>query len=60
MLTSTYCDKCGDLMKDDAIYREYIKECTQHHCSKCGNCYESGFRYNSLIKQYIKYVRFNP
>ncbi len=51
MLTSTYCDKCGYLMKDNAIYREYFKECTQHNCSKCGNCYESGFRYNSLTKQ---------
>ena len=60
MLTSTYCDKCGYPMKDNAIYREYFKECTQHNCSKCGNCFESGFRYNSLTKQYIKYVRFNP
>ncbi|MFX1312248.1 MAG: hypothetical protein ACFFBV_09740 [Promethearchaeota archaeon] len=33
---------------------------TQHHCSKCGNCYESGLRYNALIKQYVKYIRFNP
>jgi len=60
MFTNTYCDKCGYLMKDDAIYRENAKECTQHSCSKCGNCYESGFRYNSLTKQYIKYLRFNP
>ena len=26
------------------------------HCSQCGYCYESGFRYNTLIKQYIKYI----
>ena len=60
MLTNTYCDKCGYLMKENSISREAFKEYTQHHCSKCGNRYESGFRYNSLTKQYIKYLRFNP
>ncbi len=59
MFPSTYCDNCGYLMKDDAIYRVDFKDCTQHYCTKCGNCYESGFRYNTLTKQYIKYVRFN-
>lgn len=53
------CEKCGDLMNDNIIHRENCLECTQHHCSKCGYKYETGFRYNSLIKQHIKYVRFN-
>ena len=60
MLTSTFCDKCGYLMKDNIIYREDIKEGIKHSCSKCGYNYESGLRYNMLTKQYIKYIRFHP
>ncbi|MFX1364209.1 MAG: hypothetical protein ACFFCE_04065 [Promethearchaeota archaeon] len=59
MLKSIYCDKCGHLMKDDVLFKEDNKECIQYYCSKCGFKYESGFRYNSLIKQYIRYIRFN-
>jgi uncharacterized Zn finger protein len=59
MVVSTKCDKCGDLMMDNVINRQYCLESTQHHCDKCGYFYESGFRYNILIKQFVKYVRFN-
>ena len=59
MLVNTKCDKCGDLMNQDIIEREDCLECTQYRCSKCGYCYESGFRYNRLIKQTVKYVKFN-
>ena len=60
MLTSTKCDKCGDLMNDSTINREDSLECTKYRCFKCGYSYESGFRYNKLIKQKVKYVRFSP
>ncbi|MFX1500184.1 MAG: hypothetical protein ACFFDH_04375 [Promethearchaeota archaeon] len=46
-------------MKDNVLFKEDNKESIQHYCSKCGFKYESGFRYNSLIKQYIRYIRFN-
>jgi len=60
MLANTFCDKCGDHMMDNVINRQYCLESIQHHCSRCGYHYESGFRYNTLTKQYIRYVRFNP
>ncbi|MFX1308150.1 MAG: hypothetical protein ACFE8C_00475 [Promethearchaeota archaeon] len=47
-------------MTENSINRDYCLESTQHNCSKCGNCYESGYRYNTLTKQYIRYMRFNP
>ncbi len=59
MISSTKCDKCGDLMRDNIINRENCINCTQYQCSKCGYKYEIGFRYNNLTKQHIKYVRFN-
>ena len=59
MVTNTKCDKCGDLMNHNTIEREDCLESTQYRCSKCGNCYESGFRYNRLLKQKVKYVRFS-
>ncbi|MFW9821234.1 MAG: hypothetical protein ACFFE5_16645 [Candidatus Thorarchaeota archaeon] len=60
MISSTNCDTCGDLMDANLINRENSSECTQYYCSKCGNHYETGFRCNSLIKQFVKYIRFNP
>lgn len=50
------CDKCGDLTTNNIVNREVCLKSIQHHCSQCGYCYESGFRYNTLIKQYIKYI----
>ncbi|MFX1420565.1 MAG: hypothetical protein ACFE9N_16835 [Promethearchaeota archaeon] len=47
-------------MNDNTIDREDSSECIKYFCSKCGYCYESGFRYNRIIKQHVKYVRFNP
>ncbi|MFW9988238.1 MAG: hypothetical protein ACFFC3_06245 [Candidatus Odinarchaeota archaeon] len=59
MLENIYCDKCGHPMKGDVIYKEDNKDCTHYYCSKCGFNYESGFRYNALMKQYIKYIHFH-
>ncbi|MFX1504312.1 MAG: hypothetical protein ACFFDH_25350 [Promethearchaeota archaeon] len=47
-------------MTNNTINRADFLEYTQYHCSKCGYYYESGIRYNKLIKQHVKYVRFNP
>lgn len=60
MLSNIKCDICGDFLNANFINREGCSECTQHYCSKCGYQYETGFRYNLLIKQFIRYVRFNP
>jgi len=47
-------------MLNNDIVRSDGGNSTQYQCSQCGYCYESGFRYNTLIKQFVKYVRFNP
>ncbi len=60
MLSSIKCNKCGDFMNDDIINREGYSDCTLHYCSKCGYHYETGFRYNELIKRFIRYIKFNP
>ncbi|MFX0022579.1 MAG: hypothetical protein ACFE9S_09645 [Candidatus Hermodarchaeota archaeon] len=60
MLSSTICDKCGDFMDDYSINREDCSDCARHYCFRCGYHYETGFRYNSLIKRFIRYIRFNP
>ena len=31
-----------------------------HNCPYCDSNYTTGYRYNSLINQHIKYIRFNP
>ncbi|MFW9939333.1 MAG: hypothetical protein ACFFD5_16950 [Candidatus Thorarchaeota archaeon] len=45
-------------MSDSSIARKNCLDCILYYCSKCGYKYETGFRYNSLINQHIKYVRF--
>ena len=60
MVTNTKCDKCGDLMTNNIIQREDCVNSAQFHCSACGYYYESGLRYNRLIKQHVKYMRFYP
>ena len=59
MLGSIFCDKCGDLMTVNSIHREACSESTEHYCPKCGYRYELGLRYSTLLKQNVKYVRFN-
>ncbi len=60
MQFNSNCEKCGNIMWSNFSKTSDGGKSTQHHCSKCGNCYESGLRYNALIKQYVKYIRFNP
>jgi len=60
MLSKINCEKCGYTLSRNNSLRSDGGKLTQHQCSQCGYCYESGFRYNKIIKQYVKYVRFNP
>ena len=59
MTINISCIKCGGSMSSNNILRSDGNKLTQHYCNSCGYHYESGFRYNSLTKQYIKYIRFN-
>ncbi len=59
MVSNIFCTKCGSAMLNNDILRSDGGKLTQYQCSQCGNCFESGFRYNRLTKQFVKYVRFN-
>ena len=59
MVLETCCTKCGSTMLNNDILRSDGGKSTQYQCSQCGNCFESGFRYNKLIKEFVKYVRFD-
>lgn len=60
MAITISCIKCGSSMSSKDTLRSDGGKSTQHQCDRCGYNYESGFRYNLLTKQYIKYIRFNP
>jgi DNA-directed RNA polymerase subunit M/transcription elongation factor TFIIS len=57
MLSKGNCEKCGNALLRNNSLRSDGGKLTLHQCSKCGYCYESGLRYNTLIKQYVKYIR---
>ncbi|MFX1317316.1 MAG: hypothetical protein ACFE9T_15745 [Promethearchaeota archaeon] len=60
MTTNNACEKCNSVMSD--TYLTHLDGTTYilHCCFECGYHYESGFRYNKLTKQFVKYVRFYP
>lgn len=58
MLSNTIYDKYGDILSSNISHSENSLECIQFYCSNCGNRYEIGFRYNNLIKQHVKYIKF--
>ncbi len=51
------CDKCGESMDCSSSNISDKKEAKIYKCLNCGYNYELGFRFNKLIKQFVKYIR---
>lgn len=58
MVKAISCDKCGSTMVGKRLDRSDESKITIFSCSRCGYNFESGFRFNKLINQYVKYIKF--
>ena len=57
MIEFNLCDKCGNIMSEVQLKRSDEEKITNYCCVQCGYNYEEGFRFNNVLKQFVKYLK---